>query len=172
VEFVNWGLIALGMVCAIWGWFCLNPSEETGVLKAIGGMTFAYALAVSIGAIFSFHEGGYYGIWVGSLLGMFAMFGLSAGITLLVGGDTKPLCWTWLFMAVVMIFYAITTPLLGFTAGWTILMWLIVILLVSLFLMEQRWASAFWMKLSGLAFIAISLNCIFLIMVEELLPLP
>lgn len=138
----------------------------------MGAYTIAYGIALTVATtlvIVSQQPTPQFATYVGGLSGTFALFGPSGGIAFLVGGDIKPLSHFWGLLAAIILFYAITASMAGFSIAWVILLALAVIAVVLLIIGAQGkiWAA----KPADIFLLLVAANGIYLIMWEVLLPL-
>lgn len=167
-----WAIIAFTGVCAVFGMYYIKPSLEPAYFKGMGAYTIAYAIALTLATplvAMSQQPTPQLAIYLAGLLGTFALFGLSGGIALLVGGDLKPISYFWGLIAAILLFYAITASMAGFSIGWVILLALAVIAVVLLIISAQGkvWAA----KPAGVFLLIIAANGLYLTIWEILLPL-
>jgi hypothetical protein len=167
-----WAMIAFTGVCLVFGIYYLKPSLEPAYFKGMGAYTISYAIALTIATplvVLSNQPTPQLATYLGGLLGTFALFGLSGGIALLVGGDLRPVSYFWSLIAAILLFYAITASMVGFSIWWVILLALAVIAVVLLVIGAQGkiWAA----KPAGIFLLLIAANGVYLTIWEVLLPL-
>ena len=164
--------IAFIGVSIMFGIYNLKPSVEPAYVKGMGAYMMAYGILLTLATpliAVSQQPTPQLANYVAGLAGTFALFGVSGGIGLLVGADLKPVSYFWGLAAAIIIFYAITMPMAGFSIWWVTMLALAAIAVILLIFGAhgKMWS----VKPAGILLLIVAVNGFYLIIKEMLLPL-